>query len=110
MAIYAGKKPNWAREVDSNNFQDVFGLTAAAAQKLNLVRGESVIDQSGNKLLVPHALSKASSITLTDYASFPIGATITHITSGAAIVYIKTASSTPAVIGDWDKLTGTTVT
>lgn len=110
MAIYAGKKPNWAREIDSNNFQDIFGLTAAAAQKLNVVRGESVLDQDGNKRVLVHATSLAATLTLTDYANFQIGSTITHITGGAAIVYIKVASTASPVIGDWDKLTGATVT
>jgi hypothetical protein len=99
----AGKKPNWAREIDVDNFQDMFGLSAAATLKLTVVSGKSVIDQAGQQHHVITAVVTAQTITLTDYAKFGIGSRIYHTGATTPTVYVKCAASANPALGDWYK-------
>jgi len=109
--MIAGNKPNWAREIDTDNFQDMFGLSAAAAKKLQIVSGKSTKDLDGNNRNIVNAVSfETTRVTLTDYATFPIGSTILqpNISTGP-LLFVKVASSTTPVIGDWYEVAMTQV-
>ncbi|MDD5353209.1 MAG: hypothetical protein PHS93_08630 [Candidatus Omnitrophica bacterium] len=104
MTMYAGKKPKWAREVDVDNYQDIFELTAAAAQSLHIVVGHSVTDPDGSKQIIVEAVSlETSALTLTNYAKFPAGSSIFMPKITTPTKYWKCASSDTAVVGDWYK-------
>jgi len=101
LAETAGNKPNWAREIDSDNFQDIFSLTAAAAAKLQVVHGLSVIDQAGVLHNTVDCVATGTTLTMTDYANFGIGSKVWHVGAATPTLYVKCAKSSPGVIGDW---------
>jgi hypothetical protein len=98
-----GDKPRWAREIDTDNPQDMLNLTAAQAANIAVFSGKAVTDENGNRQIIIEAVATASTINLTDYANFGIGSIIIHTGAAAPTLYIKVAKSTIPVAGDWYK-------
>lgn len=102
MVPEAGLKLNWAREIDSDNVGDYFGLTKAVTEKLNVVWGHTVTDFDGTVWNVVDAVSdETSAPTMTNYAALGIGSIIRFPKLTTPTIYMKCASSSPAVVGDW---------
>jgi hypothetical protein len=96
-----GNKPNWAREIDSDNPLDMLGLTAAQNANFSAISGKAVVDMNGNKQIIIKAVATAATLTLTDYANFGVGSKIEHVGATVPKIYTKIASSSPGVAGDW---------
>lgn len=87
-----GKKLLWAREVDSDAWQDALGVTAGATDLIS-VSGKSSKDNSGNKITVIDAVyNGAGAITLTNYNGFGVGSIIRDVQ--AFKLYLKTGATT----------------
>jgi len=102
MALTAGKKPNWARNIDSDNFQDIYGLAATDAQKLGLVEGKAVIDSNGTKRIILVCTSfETSELTWANYANVPIGSRVYMPLVTTPGVWLKKANA--GATTDWLK-------
>lgn len=107
----AGKKPNWSQIIDTDNIQDIYGLSAAEGATIAQAIGFSGKDQSGNnrdQLVL--AYDGTSAPTVTNWADLPVGTVVFCAKLAAPRIYIHKAQSSPAVIGDWYYIQGTQVT
>jgi hypothetical protein len=102
--VSGGIKSRWAREIDVNDPEDVFGITNAQASVFSVIHGLSVEDNSGNHNLKVDAVATASTFNLTDYSNFGIGSTILHIGASTPTLYVKIAASAPPAFTDWYKV------
>ncbi len=108
MSLTAGKKPNWAREIDSDNYQDIFGLSASDAEKLGLVIGHAVMDTDGNKRIVLHCTSyETSELTWANYANVPVGSVVIMPSISTPAMFLKVGTAGAAT--DWKKVAINTV-
>jgi len=106
------KRQKWGREIDSGNYEEQFSITAANAALLSIVSGKVARDPSGS---VPKfdidIVFLGTAITLTDFAGFPIGTKIwAPLITAAPTLYLKKASSSTPVVGDWYYTTFTVCT
>lgn len=103
MTLYAGKKPNWARPIDSSDFMTMLSLTKAQADKLNIVEGYSVVDDDGTKHNILHCISRETSIPadMADYGEMDIGSTVFFPSVTTPTVFWKCKKSSTAAEGDW---------
>ncbi|MGD1007692.1 MAG: hypothetical protein ABR980_10730 [Ignavibacteriaceae bacterium] len=95
----AGLKSRWAREVDVNNPEDIFGITNAQASVFSVIHGLAVEDNGGNKIIKVDAIA-TSGFNLTDYGAFPVGSTILRMGAAPAL-YVKVLSSATPADSDW---------
>lgn len=87
-----GKKRLWAREVDSDSWEDLFGITTGASD-LMTVSAQRSVDGSGNNVIVVNAVYNGSSgITLSNYNGLPVGSVIVDVQ--AFKIHMKTAATT----------------
>lgn len=69
----AGKKLNYAREVDSGSFMDKYALTLAVASDLINVSAKASVDDDGViREVIECDYIGSGAIDLTDYANLPI--------------------------------------
>lgn len=106
-----GIRANWSGVYAGDRPRDILGLTQDQEAKISQFIGFTGKDQAGNpttKFIL--VFNGTSNPTLTDFAATPIGTIIETPYLASTSHYIHQAKSTPAVVGDWKKVSATTVT
>jgi hypothetical protein len=101
--VSGGIKSRWAREIDVNDPEGMFGISNAQASVFSIIHGLAVEDNSGNHNLKVDAVATAAVFNLTDYANFGIGSTILHVGAVTPTLYVKVLSSAVPAFTDWWK-------
>jgi len=103
----SGSKSRWAREIDTNDPEDVLGITNTQASVFTAIHGLAVEDNSGVKHIKIDAIAE-SGFNLTDYANLEAGSTILRVGAGITpTLYVKVLSSTTPAYTDWFYIAGT---
>lgn len=107
----AGKRANWSSLYQSDRPQDILGLTQAQEDDFGNIIGFQGRKQDGSaKSAFILVYDETDALTLTDYATTPIGTIIIAPKIAKPTIYIHKAQSSPAVVGDWYEIEGTQVT
>ena len=111
MSTKTGKRANWSGLYVSDRPRDLLGLTEAQEETIDQFIGFVGKDQGGEvknaNILV---YTGTSAPTLTDYANTPKGTIIIAPFLTHSTLFVHRLQSTPAVVGDWEKIVAATVT